>query len=76
MNSKREHGYVNYNVDQAQAQLFGSKNQKKKTRTPKIPPYHFYLKRDRLIELKQKQINYFLENNKKLPETIDEDQNI
>ena len=30
LNSKRDHGHVNYNVDQQQAQLFGSKNQKKK----------------------------------------------
>ena len=74
--SKREHGYVNYNVDQAQAQLFGSKSQKKKNKIPKIPIYHLYKNRDRLIELKQKQINYFVDNNKKIPEKIDEDINI
>ena len=35
-----------------------------------------YKNRDRIIELKQKQINYFLENNKKLPEKFDEDPSI
>jgi SWI/SNF-related matrix-associated actin-dependent regulator of chromatin subfamily A member 5 len=63
-------------VDQQQAQLFGSKNQKKKNKTPKIPIYHLYKNRDRIIELKQKQINYFVDNNKKIPEKIDEDPNI
>ena len=76
MNSRRDHGHVNYNVDQQQAQLFGNKNQKKKNKTPKIPIYHLYKNRDRIIELKQKQINYFIENSKKLPEKIDEDPNI
>ena len=76
MNTRRDHGHVNYNVDQQQAQLFGSKSQKKKNKTPKIPIYHLYKNRDRIIELKQKQINYFVDNNKKLPEKIDEDPNI
>ena len=76
MNTRRDHGHVNYNVDQQQAQLFGSKNQKKKNKTPKIPIYHLYTNRERIIQLKQKQINYFIENNKKLPEKIDEDPNI
>ena len=76
LNSKRDHGHVNYNVDQQQAQLFGSKNQKKKNKIPKIPIYHLYKKRDRIIQLKQKQINYFIANNKKIPEKIDEDPNI
>ena len=76
MNTRRDHGHVNYNVDQQQAQLFGSKNQKKKNKTPKIPIYHLYKNRDRIIELKQKQINYFIDNNKKLPDKIDEDPNI
>ena len=76
MNSRRDHGHVNYNVDQQQAQLFGNKNQKKKNKTPKIPIYHLYKNRDRIIELKQKQINYFIENNKKIPEKIDEDPNV
>jgi len=75
-NTRRDHGHVNYNVDQQQAQLFGTKNQKKKTKTPKIPIYHLYQNRDRIIELKQKQINFFIENNKKIPEKIDEDPNI
>ena len=61
-----------YNVDQAH--LLG-KN-KKKTRIVKIPVYHLYKNRDRLIELKQKQINYFLNENKKIPEKIDEDPTI
>ena len=76
LNSKRDHGHVNYNVDQQQAQLFGSKNQKKKNKIPKIPIYHLYKNRDRIIQLKQKQINYFIQNNKKIPEKIDEDPNI
>ena len=76
MNTRRDHGHVNYNVDQQQAQLFGNKNQKKKNKTPKIPIYHLYKNRDRIIELKQKQINYFIDNNKKLPDKIDEDPNI
>ena len=76
LNSKRDHGHVNYNVDQQQAQLFGGKNQKKKNKIPKIPIYHLYKKRDRIIQLKQKQINYFITNNKKIPEKIDEDPNI
>ena len=72
--SRRDHTHVIYNVDQAQAHLFG-KN-KKKNRVAKIPIYHLYKNRDRLIELKQKQINYFLSENKKVPEKIDEDPNI
>ena len=72
--SRRDHTHVIYNVDQAQAHLFG-KN-KKKTRMAKIPIYHLYKNRDRLIELKQKQINYFLSENKKIPEKIDEDSTI
>ena len=69
--SRRDHGPVSYNVDQAHL----LKN-KKKTRIAKIPIYHLYKNRDRLIELKQKQINYFLNENKKIPEKIDEDPNI
>ena len=72
MYSRRDHGHVIYNVDQAH--LLG-KN-KKKTRIVKIPVYHLYKNRDRLIELKQKQINYFLNENKKIPEKIDEDPTI
>jgi len=72
--TRRDHGHVIYNIDQAQAHIFG-KN-KRKTRLPKIPIYHLYKKRDRLIELKQKQINYFLNENKKVPEKIDEDYTI
>ena len=76
LNSKRDHGHVNYNVDQQQAQLFGGKNLKKKNKIPKIPIYHLYKNRERIIELKQKQINYFIKNNKKIPEKIDEDPNV
>jgi SWI/SNF-related matrix-associated actin-dependent regulator of chromatin subfamily A member 5 len=72
--TRRDHGHVIYNVDQAQAHLF-VKN-KKKTRLPKIPIYHLYKNREKLLELKQKQINYFLNENKKLPEKIDEDATI
>ena len=72
--SRRDHTHIIYNVDQAQAHLFG-KN-KKKTRMAKIPIYHLYKNRDRLIELKQKQINYFISENKKIPEKIDEDSTI
>ena len=56
--SRRDHTHVIYNVDQAQAHLFG-KN-KKKTRMAKIPIYH----------------NYFISENKKIPEKIDEDSTI
>ena len=49
---------------------------KKRKIKPKIPIYHLYKKRDRIIQLKQKQINYFITNNKKIPEKIDEDPNI
>ena len=72
--TRRDHTHVIYNIDQAQSHLFG-KN-KKKTRIAKIPIYHLYKNRDRLIELKQKQINYFINENKKIPERIDEDCNI
>ena len=72
--TRRDHGHVTYNVDQAQAQIFG-KN-KKKSRLAKIPIYHLYKNRDRLIELKQKQINFILNDNRKLPEKIDEDYTI
>jgi len=72
--TRRDHGHVIYNVDQAQAHLFG-KN-KKKTRLAKIPVYHLYKNRERLLELKQKQINFILNENKKLPEKIDEDYTI
>ena len=70
LNSKRDHGHVNYNVDQQQAQLFGSKNQKKKNKIPKIPIYHLYKKRDRIIQLKQKQINYFITNKKRFQKKL------
>ena len=76
LSTRRERGHVNYNVDQTQSQLLNSKLQKKKIKTAKIPIYHLYKNRDRIIELKQKQINYFLENNKKLPEKFDEDPSI
>ncbi len=72
-NSRRDHGHVNYNVDQQQAQLFGTKNKIKKNKLPKIPIYRLYKNRERIIELKQKQINYFINENKKIPEKIDED---
>ena len=70
--SRRDHGPVSYNIDQTH--LLG-KN-KKKSRVAKIPIYHLYKNRDRLIELKQKQINYFINENKKIPEKIDEDPTI
>jgi len=35
--------------------------------------YHLYSSKDKLIELKLKQINYFLEKYSKLPDKIDED---
>ena len=69
--TRRDHGHVTYNIDQAQAQIFGKKM--KKSRLAKIPIYHLYKNRDRLIELKQKQINFILNDNRKLPEKIDED---
>ena len=69
LHSRRDHGPVTYNVEMI------NKN-KKKTRIAKIPIYHLYKNRDRLIELKQKQINYFINENKKIPDKIDEDPTI
>jgi SWI/SNF-related matrix-associated actin-dependent regulator of chromatin subfamily A member 5 len=63
---------IDYNVDQ----LLQGKNMKKKSRAPKIPYWHLYSQFDKLYDLKQKQINLFLENNKKLPEKFDDDLNI
>ena len=76
LNAKRERGHVNYNVDQQQAQLLNSKLNKKKSKNVKIPIYHLYKNRDRILELKQKQINYFQDNGKKIPEKFDEDATI
>lgn len=60
---------IDYNVDQ----LLQGKNLKKKARAPKIPYWHLYSNTDRLYEIKQKQINFFFENSKKLPEKYDDD---
>ena len=65
---------LNYNIDHNFDQLLsGPKNAKKKNRAPRIAFYHMYKNKDRLIDLKQKQINYFADNSKKLPEKFDED---
>jgi SWI/SNF-related matrix-associated actin-dependent regulator of chromatin subfamily A member 5 len=65
---------VSYNLEQNFDLLLHSKqNFKKKGRTPRIPFYHLYKNKDKLIEIKQKQINYFQENGKKIPEKFDED---
>jgi len=65
---------LNYNIDHNFDQLLsGPKNIKKKTRAPRIAFFHLYKNKDRLIDLKQKQINFFADNNKKLPEKFDED---
>jgi SWI/SNF-related matrix-associated actin-dependent regulator of chromatin subfamily A member 5 len=60
---------IDYNVDQ----LLQGKNLKKKARAPRIPYWHLYSNTDRLYDIKQKQINFFLDNNKKLPEKFDDD---
>ena len=65
---------LNYNIDHNFDQLLaGPKNFKKKTRAPRIAYYHLYKNKDRLIDLKQKQINYFYDSNKKLPEKFDDE---
>lgn len=65
---------LNYNIDHNFDQLLsGPKSIKKKTRAPRIAFHHLYNNRDRLIDLKQKQINYFFDTNKKLPEKFDEE---
>lgn len=65
---------LNYNIEQNFDQLLApNKGAKKKTRAPRIPGYHLYTNRDRVTDIKQKQINYFFDNNKKLPEKFDED---
>ncbi len=65
---------LNYNIDHNFDQLLsGPKNVKKKTRAPRIAFWHLYKNKDRLIDLKQKQINYFFDNNRKLPDKFDED---
>lgn len=69
--TRRERGKVNYSIDHDQ--LLNTKLTKKKSKNAKIPIYHFYKNRDRLLELKQKQISYFFDNNKKLPEKFDEE---
>ena len=69
----RRKNICNYNIDQNFDHLLQNKNPKKKTRAPKIPDYHLYNGKDRLNELKSKQINYFLEKGIKLPEKFDED---
>jgi SWI/SNF-related matrix-associated actin-dependent regulator of chromatin subfamily A member 5 len=65
---------MSYNIDQNFDQLLApNKNTKKKGRAPKIPYYHLYNNKERLQEIKQKQINYFYDINKKLPEKFDDD---
>jgi len=68
----------NYNVDQNFDQLLnGQKNlARKKLRGAKIPFYHFYDNKDRLFEIKSKQIGYYADINKKLPDKFDEDMSI
>ena len=68
----------NYNVDQNFDQLLnGPKNfGKKKLRAAKVPFFHFYDNKERLYELKTKQILYFSDMSKKLPEKFDEDMTI
>ena len=70
----RRKNICNYNIDQNFDHLLQNKNTKKKTRAPKIPFYHLYENKDRLHDLKLKQINYLLEKNgNKLPDKFDED---
>lgn len=72
--AKRERLKVNYNIDHPEHLL--NKAPKKKTRTVKIPVYHLYDNRERIIELKQKQLNFCFENNIKIPEKFDEEANM
>jgi len=69
----RRKNICNYNIDQNFDHLLQNKNPKKKTRAPKIPYYHLYSNKERLNELKSKQISYFMEKSNKLPEKFDED---
>jgi SWI/SNF-related matrix-associated actin-dependent regulator of chromatin subfamily A member 5 len=65
---------LNYNIDHNFDQLLApNKGMKKKTRAPKIPFSHMYKNKERLYELKQKQINFFFDNSRKLPEKFDDD---
>lgn len=73
----RTNKMLNYNIDQNfDSLLANNKNTKKKARAPRIPIHHLYKNRDRLIDLKQKQINYYIDKSQKLPEKFDEDLNI
>ncbi|MCQ2819193.1 MAG: SNF2-related protein, partial [archaeon] len=69
--AKRERLKINYNLDHLEHAMI--KPIKKKARTAKIPIYHLFDNRERIIELKQKQINYFIDNNIKIPEKFDEE---
>ena len=46
---------------------------KKKYKQIKLPYYHLYQNRERLIEIKQKQANNFVDNNKKIPDNFEYD---
>lgn len=72
--NRRDRKTLNYNMDNVDQLLTVNKNTKKKVKTAKIPYYPLYSNRDRLIELKQKQLNYFFEKDqKKQPEKFDSD---
>ena len=76
-NTKRDRNLklTNMNFDQNLDQLLNiNKVVKKKYKTAKAPYHHLYQNRERLLELKQKQINLYLDNtdNKKLPEKYEE----
>lgn len=65
---------LNYNIDHNFDQLLaGPKNAKKKSRAPRVSYFHLYKNKERLIDLKQKQINYYIDNSKKIPEKFDDD---
>jgi SWI/SNF-related matrix-associated actin-dependent regulator of chromatin subfamily A member 5 len=70
---ERNKGNLNYNVDQNFDQLLANaKNIKKKAKPMKIPIYHLYQNRERIIELKQKQAEELFKNGEKVPEKYEE----
>lgn len=75
-NSKRDRNLKlsNLNFDQNLDMLLKQDKQfKKKVKIIKLPFYHLYEDRERLIELKQKQANLMIENNKKLYDNFEID---
>jgi len=75
-NSKRDRNLKlsNLNFDQNLDMLLKQEKQiKKKAKIIKLPYYHLYEDREKLVELKQKQANLLIENNKKLFDNFETD---